>query len=605
MRSRPAQRPIGRIHRIGPIGRIRVCAGRALPPALLLALLAAGPRPAVAASIVLRAPFDDGMSIALADDGQMFLEATAQRGEGLLAFTRRLCGDIKQAPALAAANGGPLELEVGVRYRIPFDLLADSWRGKIVRRLFPGDRGQADGWHHQVRGLGSLSRESLWQLAVWFTGKGENFRAIREYNELADDFVAKGSTVTIPAELLLPSYRKELPAAETPFDLSYAKDAAGKEYAIYRLRPGEALYSSVVVRFTGRVFAQDVNATAAELARANGIADVTAIPVGYRIKIPLELLEPEFLPEGHPRRLEYEASLKATQAFSNQVASRDLAGITVILDAGHGGRDSGATKEGVWESLYVYDIMLRVKRLLEKITAADVHATTRDGERHVIVDRDVLPFSRGHKVMTSPPYPIEDPVIGVNLRWYLANSLYRRAVTTTGDPQKVVFLSIHADSLHPSVRGTMVYIPAADLGSDSFAKTGPVYACRKEVQESPRVSLPWDQRVESEGLSRELADKIVGALKAKDLPVHPFKPVRDRILRDNGLWIPAVLRYNVVPAKVLVEVLNLANDEDRRLIQTRAYRQAMAESIVNGLLSYYRDDRPTPLGTVQIAKATK
>jgi N-acetylmuramoyl-L-alanine amidase len=358
----------------------------------------------------------------------------------------------------------------------------------------------------------------------------------------------------------------------------------------------------VVVRFTGRVFAVDVNGLAAKIAKRSGIPDVTDIPIGYRVKIPLELLEPEFLPAGHPRRVEYEASLRATEAFSNQVASRDLDGITVILDAGHGGRDSGATKDGVWESLYVYDIMLRIKRLLEQGTAARVHATTKDGERHAILDRDVLPFSRGHKVLTDPPYAIDDPVVGVNLRWYLANSLFRRAKTAAGDPQKVVFLSLHADSLHPSVRGAMVYIPAADLGNDSFGKSGGVYASRKEVQEAPRVNLPFDERVESEGLSRELAVKLISSMRRNDVPVHPFKPVRDRIIRDQGIWIPAVLRYNMVPAKVLVEVSNLANDQDRTLIQTRAFRQKMADSIVSGLRAYYGADRDSG-PSIQIAKA--
>ena len=50
------------------------------------------------------------------------------------------------------------------------------------------------------------------------------------------------------------------------------------------------------------------------------------------------------------------------------------------------------------------------------------------------------------------------------------------------------------------------------------------------------------------------------------------------------------MRYNTVPAKVLVEVCNLANPEDRRLIQTQQHRQRVAEAIVRGILSYYGDD---------------
>jgi N-acetylmuramoyl-L-alanine amidase len=258
---------------------------------------------------------------------------------------------------------------------------------------------------------------------------------------------------------------------------------------------------------------------------------------------------------------------------------------------------------GVWESLYVYDIVMRVQRLLSGHTAARVYVTTRDGDQHRVADVDVLPFSRRHSVLTTPPYPIEDSTVGVNLRWYLANSVYRRAVQGGGDPQKVVFLSVHADSLHPSLRGAMAYIPAASLRGDSASRSGHAYASRKEVQESPRVTFTEEQRVRSEGLSRELAKELIAAFHAGDLPIHPFKPVRDKVIRNKSVWVPAVLRYNSVPAKVLLEVCNLANDQDRRLIQTRAYRQKVAEAIVQGLLAYYGEDSVLPPS--QIAAGAK
>src|SRR6185295_12999026 len=225
---------------------------------------------------------------------------------------------------------------------------------------------------------------------------------IRERNHLSDDDLPQGTSVVVPSELLRPAFGPALPVPETPFHLDYGVDRDG-EYAIYRLRPGEALYSGVVVRFTGRIYAADVNALAADIAKRSGIEDVTDIPVGYAVKIPFDVLEPEFLPEGHPKRKEYEASVRASAQFSNQVHTRGLNGITVVLDAGHGGNDSGASPGGVWESLYVYDIALRAKRLLESRSAAKVVLTTRDGEEFRIQDADVLPVSRRHAVLTDPP----------------------------------------------------------------------------------------------------------------------------------------------------------------------------------------------------------
>jgi N-acetylmuramoyl-L-alanine amidase len=546
------------------------------------------PQAALTAVRTVRTAMEDGLVAALGDDG-LFLEAVPKQGEALLTFTRRLCGDSALTAQVMEANGGGKNLQAGVRYRLPFQILSNDLQLRLVRTLFPDDKGEADGWRHQVRGVGPLQKEGLWQLSLWFTGTGENFRALREYNELKDDDVVRGTAVTIPSELLRPAFRAALPVAEKPFRLDYGKDKDG-EYAIYRLRTHEALYSSVVVRFTGRVYANDVNQLAAQIAHRSGIADVTNIPIGFRVKVPFDLLQPEFLPEGHPRRVEYEASLRASAQFSNQVKARGLGGITIILDAGHGGHDSGATMAGVWESLYVYDIVLRVKSLLETHTAAKVRVTTRDGEDWRIADVDVLPFSRRHSVLTTPPYPIEDAKIGVNLRWYLANSVFRRAVQEDGDPQKVVFLSFHADSLHPSLRGAMAYIPAAGMTAGSYSKSGPVYSLRKEVQESPRTSVPMEKRVESEGLSRELAKQVIASLNGAGLPVHPFSPVRDRIIRNGGVWVPAVLRYNFVPAKMLLEVCNLNNEQDRKLLQTRGYRQKVSEAVVQALLAYYGQD---------------
>jgi N-acetylmuramoyl-L-alanine amidase len=533
----------------------------------------------------LHVGLEDGLAVALSDDG-IAVEAVPRRGEGMGAFAARLCGDAGLASKVAALNGGAADLQAGGRYSIPFDLLSAEWQLKAARALFADDHGAADGWVHKVRGVGPLQRESLWSLAVWFTGTGESFRAIREYNELWDDDVARGTTVTIPSELLRPAFRAALPVPEKPFQLQYGADPDG-EFAIYRLRPHEALYSSVVVRFTGRVFGADVNALAAKIAERSGITDVSDIPIGYRVKIPFDVLQPEYLPEGHPLRKKYEESLRQSARFSNQVKAKGLNGITIILDAGHGGMDAGASLGGVWESLYVYDIAMRIKKQLEAQTAARVLVTTRDGAEFRVQDADVLPFSRGHAVLTTPPYRIEDPKVGVNLRWYLANSLYRKAVSGERDRDKVVFLSIHADSLHPSLRGLMAYIPAADMRDGSYSKSGSVYASRKEVAESPTVTFPKEKRVESEGLSRELAKQVVAAFQLDGLPVHPFNPVRDRIIRDNGVWVPAVLRYNSVPAKALLEICNLANDQDRALIQTHTYRQQVAQAVVQGLLAYY------------------
>jgi len=206
--------------------------------------------------------------------------------------------------------------------------------------------------------------------------------------------------------------------------------------------------------------------------------------------------------------------------------------------------------------------------------------------------------------LTTPPYPILDAKVGVNLRWYLANSQYHKFTDGgEGDAKKVVFVSLHADSLHPSLRGAMVYVPSAKLTAGRSSRTGTVYSSRAEVRAHPTVELSLRERQQSEGLSREMATRTIAAFRQRNLPVHPYKPVRERIIRHRAEFVPAVLRYNTIPAKMLVEVCNLANEEDRRLIQTRTFRQQVAEAVVAGILAYYGEDEAPAGAGVQVAKA--
>jgi len=540
-----------------------------------------------------RVALGNGMVASISDQPELYLEAVPEAGEGLIRFSRRMTGSSDAVDRIAEANGGVRRLLVGVRYRVPYALLDDANQLVVIRALFAEDEARGDGWLHVVPPAGP--EVGLWDIARWLTGRGENFRVLRERNEMADDTIERGRRLLVPRELLIPSLLAALPwdiDEVGPHGLTYER-VGSDELAIYRLKAGEALYSSVVVRFTGRTYAEDVNALAGEIAQLNRIPDVTDMAIDQAVRIPLDLLQPEFLPSGHPRRVAYERGLVDSAQYSNTVRTTRLEGITVILDPGHGGQDPGTLYKGVWEATYVHDISLRVRKLLRDTTAARVEVSVRDGDGYRVRDQDALPNSRGHKVLTTPPYVIEDTTPGVHLRWYLSNSLYRRALKANGgDSEKVVFISIHADALHASIRGAMIYVPAASLRRGTFGKSGSLYSRRAEVREKPQVSYSFKQRTKSEGLSRQLANKLLSSFRRHDLAIHPENPIRDRIIRRRRSrpFVPAVVRHNAVPAKLLIEVCNLANNEDRRLIQTRAFRQQMATAIVEGILAYYGED---------------
>jgi N-acetylmuramoyl-L-alanine amidase len=134
----------------------------------------------------------------------------------------------------------------------------------------------------------------------------------------------------------------------------------------------------------------------------------------------------------------------------------------------------------------------------------------------------------------------------------------------------------------------MVYVPGEKFLTGTGAKSGQVYAARREVRDDPKVTFTRRERVQAEGVSTDLAERIVGAFRQAELPLHAFAPVRRNVLRGGREWVPAILRYNRIPSRVLVEVGNLNNPEDRQLLVTRSYRDQVAGALVEALVAFFR-----------------
>ena len=77
-----------------------------------------------------------------------------------------------------------------------------------------------------------------------------------------------------------------------------------------------------------------------------------------------------------------------------------------------------------------------------------------------------------------------------------------------------------------------------------------------------------------------------------DLPVQPYQPVRNRIIRGKSIWVPAVLRGNAIPNKVLVEMVNLSNKKDAALLAAARDRERLADALLRSLeLHFERTER--------------
>ncbi|MFQ5718309.1 MAG: N-acetylmuramoyl-L-alanine amidase [Acidobacteriota bacterium] len=527
--------------------------------------------------------------LAVNDAGDLFFEVKAAPGDGWSQMAARFATSADDWEAIRDLNGGG-DPRRGRYYRVPYALLNDSFRFLGIAALFPEDVLGSNGWVHRV-GTARLpiEEESLYRLAFWLTGDGENFRAILAANHLQDPSLQPGQEIRIPPALLSEPFRE----AVTPTDsaLIYGQDREG-DYAGYRLRKGEALYSAIVVRFTDRVDPDDVEKTVKRIAARSGIDRVTDIPSGFLVKIPLDLLAVRFLPPNDPRRVDLEMNRLLAAQYQSTVESKDLADIVVILDPGHGGIDVGTSQNGVWEDDVVYDIAIRLKQKLEVKTAARVEMTLRDRSqkdrphngRFTRTDRDEM-------VLSHPPLITTDSrsrAVGVNLRAFLANSIYRRQVRKGGDDQRIVFISIHADALHRSMRGAMIYVPGERFRRARYGATGTRYRKYREVREKPYVSFTRSQRLRSEGLSRQFASSALDAFRRHGLPIHAAQPVRDHVVRRGRSWVPAVLRGNQVPIKVLFEVANIANRHDAADLASPKHRDLIAEALLDTLLSFYR-----------------
>lgn len=559
-------------------------------------------------------------------------------GDAWSRLAKRVTGDGDKWRDIAAFNKAGDTLTTDAAVHVPFALLRPELQRQIVTTLFSSDSSTSAGWKHVVVGS-EIEGEPLWRLAEWFTGDGANYAAIRKANPNQGLSTRKGDVIVIPNELLTAAFRKarggveeeNAPSAASEIrqpshdssqrqsahedveaasvvetagspSLTYERSAS-VPYAVYRLQKGEALYSSVAIRFTGRVYSKDVGDVLDRIVKFNGIDDVAKMRVGYAVRIPMDLLLPEYLPADDPTRIAAENAKVASAKLAKRARAKNLDGVTVILDAGHGGRDVGAAHEDVYEATYVYDVMCRLKRVLEKRSGANVRVTTRSkAHAYEIAEDDELEPQQDQFVLTTPHYTLDDSVIGVNLRWYLANSIFARAMKSGVAKEKVVFISIHADSLHPSIRGAMAYIPGAQYVTGSYEKRQDVYLARAEVREHPLVRHSEEESLEAEGLSRDLAQSVIDAFDERGLKVHPFNPVRDNVVRDDREWVPAVIRYNLVPTRALIEICNLGNKHDRALLQTQKWREDTAQAIYRGIVSFYADQVQDPAPAV-VARA--
>jgi N-acetylmuramoyl-L-alanine amidase len=553
--------------------------------------------PAESAVVVLE-PLAPGVNAAIKGGRMLYIECHPPRGDA---------GEKFFSKYLAEPEGWKVYRN-RMAVAIPYAKLNPVTKRAVMEAIFAEDYADASGWWHTVTFQGEEGVENLWVIAEWLTGSGTHHTALQQHPENRDlhSPLVPGDVVFVPRELLLEEMRKPTPgrppagkgAAAPPAyagDLCYSEDKEGP-YAVYRLKKGEALYTAVVARFTDYRENSDILHACEVVQKRSGIRDVRKMEAGQQIIIPMDMLADRYKPHGSEDRMAWEAVQKeADRLQTEKVHVENLDGVVVILDPGHGGRDHGAAiaRAGLYEDELNYDMCCRIKKLLETQTGAKVYMTLRDPDQEYRVsDARRFRHDTDEILLTSPPYDNYDAHISANLRWYLANAIYRRETARGVSDRKIIFLSVHCDALYNvHLRGAMVYVPGAKYREDCRSFTRAIYAKYDEAKSFQTFSSTPELRRRDEALSRNFAATLLKTMATYNPPlkVHDTgDPIRNVIRQSGGrAYVPAVLRYNLVPTKVLVEAANMTNPTDQQRLADPKWRQWFAEAMVKALETHF------------------
>jgi N-acetylmuramoyl-L-alanine amidase len=210
----------------------------------------------------------------------------------------------------------------------------------------------------------------------------------------------------------------------------------------------------------------------------------------------------------------------------------------VVIDAGHGGHDTGTIgPTGYMEKELVLDVARRLKDLIENEMGAEV-------------------------VMTRT----EDVFVPLETRTAMAN-----------DQEADLFISIHANSSKTkTVRGVETFFLNLPSNRDDLEIASRENAAsQKTIHELQDVvqKIMLSDKVDE---SRELARHIQNAMAS-----------RKGSGSNRGVkQAPFVVLIGADMPSILAEIAFISNPQEEKSIKTATYRQSIAESLFNGVKSY-------------------
>jgi N-acetylmuramoyl-L-alanine amidase len=239
-------------------------------------------------------------------------------------------------------------------------------------------------------------------------------------------------------------------------------------------------------------------------------------------------------PKPAPAKVE---AAKLPRREQNLIRALGLKISRVVIDPGHGGHDTGTIgPSGLMEKDLALDVAQRLAGLVADRLGSEVVLTRTD-----------------------------DTFIALEERTALAN-----------EKQADLFISVHANSSRaPSARGIETYY--LNLTSDREAME---VAARENASSSKSIHELQDlvtkiTLTEKIAESREFAVCVQRSLQ------------KATALRNRGVRkAPFVVLIGARMPSVLAEISFLSNPRDERLLKTPAYRQKLAEALLQGIMGY-------------------
>jgi N-acetylmuramoyl-L-alanine amidase len=234
------------------------------------------------------------------------------------------------------------------------------------------------------------------------------------------------------------------------------------------------------------------------------------------------------------------AAANSTGKFS--VARQLGLGISrIVIDAGHGGHDPGASAFGVSESELVLDVSLRLEQLLQQQAGMEVILTRKTND-----------------------------YLSLEERTEMANR-------ESAD----LFLSIHANaSANAAARGVETYFLNFALNRQAEAVAARENAASGRTMNSLTGIIQAITLNSKLNESRDFAGLIQRSL------VRGLR-TSDKTVRDLGVkQAPFMVLIGAAMPSALAEISFVTNRQEARLLKTSAYRQRIAEALLTGILKY-------------------